>query len=122
MDEIVSQDVDYYGESTVNAAINFFKKGYPKNGIAFRCVRAGNYKYVLNALGEEYFYIIQEDGTEILAPLEDDAMRAELRNKCGTYFIDIYKDDKFKHSRKMYKSILQDHPELGKPLWLTEES
>ena len=122
IDEIVSQDVDYYGESNINAAINFFKKGYPKSGIAYRSVRTGNCKYVLNALGEEYYYIVNEDGTEVLTPLEDDGLRAELRRKCGTYFIDIRKYDKFKHSRKLYESILRDHPELGPPLWLSGEN
>lgn len=120
-DEIVSQDVDYYGESTVNAAIGFFQKGYPHSGIAYRCIRTGNRKYVINALGEEFYYIINEDGTEVLTPLEDDALRAELRNKCGTYFIDIRKHDKFKHSRKLYASILKDRPVLGRPLWEKED-
>lgn len=122
MDEAISQDVDYYGESTVNATINFVKKGYPHNGIAFRGIRTGNCKYILNALGEEYYYIINEDGTETRTPLEDDALRAELQSKCGTCFIDIRKYDKFKHSRKLYESILQDHPELGPPLWITGEN
>lgn len=121
MNEIITQDVDYYGESTVNAAINFFKRGYPQSGIAYRSIRTGTCKYVLNALGEEYYYIIGKDGTETLMPLEDEELRAELRRKCGTYFIDIRKYDKFKYSRKLYESILQDHPELGPPLWLTEE-
>lgn len=121
MDEAVSQDVDYYGEDTVNATIKYFKRGYPHNGIAFRGIRTGDCKYVLNALGEEYYYIIGEGGEETLTPLEDDALRAELQRKCGASFIDIRKYDKFKHSRKLYESILQDHPELGPPLWLTGE-
>ena len=116
--EVVFQGEDYYAERIVNSAISFIKKGHPHNGIAFRGIRTGNCKYVLNALGEEYYYIINEDGTETLTPLEDDALRAELRSKSGTYFIDIRKYDKFKHSRKLYESILQDHPELGPPLWL----
>lgn len=121
-DEAFSQDVDYYHETMVHAAKNLIKKGYPKNGIAFRCIRAQNYKYVLNALGEEHYYIIGEDGTETLMPLQDNALRAELQGKCGTYFIDIRKYDKFKYTRKLYESVLQDHPELGKPLWFTKET
>jgi len=120
--EAITQDVDYYGEALVNNAIAFFKKGYPLSGISFRCIHTGNYKYVINALGEEQFYIINEDGTETLTSLEDDALRTELRNKCGIYFIDIRKHDKFKYSRNLYKSILHDHPELGSPLWATGES
>jgi len=119
--EAVFQGEDYYSESIVNAAIKFIKKGYPHNGIAFRGVRTDSCKYVLNALGEEYFYIIGEDGTETLTPLEDNALRQKLQSKCGTYFIDIRKYNKFKYSRKLYESILHDHPELGKPLWAAEE-
>lgn len=122
VEECLSQDVDYYGESTVNAAINFFKKDYPKNGISYRCVRTGNCKYVLNALGEEYYYLLNENGRETLTLLEDDTLRTELRSKCGTYFIDIRKYDKFKHSRKLYESVLRDHPELGPPLWLNKKN
>ena len=119
--ETIFQGEDYYAERIVNSTISSIKQGNPHNGIAFCGVRTGNCKYVLNALGEEYYYIINEDGTETWAPLEDDALRAELQSKCGTYFIDIRKYDKFKHSRKLYESILRDHPELGPPLWLAGE-
>ena len=121
-EETIFQGEDYYAERIVNSAISSIKQGNPHNGIAFRGVRTGNCKYVLNALGEEYYYIINEDGTETQTPLEDDTLRAELQSKCGTYFIDIRKYDKFKYSRKLYESVLRDHPELGKPLWLTDEA
>jgi len=120
--EAVFQGEDYYSESVVNAVIKFIKKGNPHDGIAFRGVRTNNCKYVLNALGEEYFYLIGEDGTETLTPLEDNALRQKLQSKCGTYFIDIRKYNKFKYSRKLYESILHDHPELGTPLWATDET
>lgn len=120
--EVIFQGEDYYAERIVNSTISSIKQGNPHNGIAFRGVRTGNCKYVLNALGEEYYYIIGEDGTETLTPLENAALRAELQSKCGTYFINIHKYNKFKYSKKLYESILQDHPELGPPLWLTEET
>lgn len=120
--EIIFQGEDYYAERIVNSTISSIKQGNPHNGIAFRGIRTGNCKYVLNALGEEYYYIINEDGTETETLLEDDALRAELQTKCGTYFIDIRKYSKFKNSKKLYESILRDHPELGKPLWLTDET
>nr|WP_325185723.1 sulfatase-like hydrolase/transferase [uncultured Oscillibacter sp.] len=121
-DEVYSQGVDYYSETLVDRAIALYKKGYPRNGIAFRCVRDKKQLYVINALGEEQYFRINEDGTETRTPLEDDSLRAELQSKCGTYFIDVRKYEKFKHSRKLYESVLRDHPELGKPLWLTDET
>ena len=122
LDEVCSQDLDYYSETLVNHTITLYKRGYPRNGIAFRCVRDKKQLYVINALGEEQYYRVSEDGTETRTPLEDDALRAELRSKCGTYFIDIRKYDRFKNSGKLYESVLRDHPELGKPLWLTDEA
>ena len=62
-------------------------------------------RYVLNALGEESFFRYREDGTEEPAPLEDERLRAELRRKCGTDFLDISRMELFRHARKLYEYI-----------------
>ena len=50
---------------------------------------------------------MQPDGSEELVPLEDTALRAELRDKADTKFLDIYQIDKFRYSRKLYDVINQ---------------
>lgn len=119
-DEVKFQDVDYYKETIVNASIESNRNEPYRSGFAYRGVCAGTCKYVINALGEEYFYVIGKDGRETPALLEDEELRAKLRKACGDYFIDVCKYDKFKFSRKLYESFLTDHPELGRPLWEKE--
>lgn len=101
-DEAILQDVDYYNPNWID---RFIKEGDAKEGIAFRGVLNHEYKYVINSLGDEYFYQIQKDGSEKLVPLDDPALRVELRSKAGMEFLDIYQYDKFYHARKLYDHI-----------------
>lgn len=103
-DEIAFQDTDYYNPRKIDAVI---EADSAKFGIAYRGILNYEYKYVINSLGEEFFYRVQPDSSEELVPLEDPALRAELRNKAGTKFLDIYQYDKFLYSRKLYESIDQ---------------
>lgn len=103
-DEIAFQDTDYYNPWKIDAVI---EADNAKFGIAYRGILNYEYKYVINSLGEEFFYRVQPDSSEELVPLEDPALRAELRNKAGTKFLDIYQYDKFLYSRKLYESIDQ---------------
>lgn len=98
-DEAILQDFDYYSPEALDL---FIKQDNAKFGLGFRGIVNYEYKYIINSLGEEYFYQIQEDGSEKLVPLEDPALRAELRDKAGTTFLDINKYDKFRHTRKLY--------------------
>lgn len=117
-DELQLQDTDYYDSISV---LSMLGKGIPKRGLSYRGVQTKRYKYVINALGEEFFYIFR-DGEEVLMPLEDEELRAELRKKCGTHFLDIRKYERFQYSRELYKAIQKADPNSGRPLWLTEES
>lgn len=103
-DEVVIQDTDYYNLEMIDY---YIREGHEKAGLAYRGILNYDYKYVINALGEEFFYQIQQDGTEKLVPLEDSALRAKLRDKAGTKFLDIYQYDKFRYTRKLYDSIIQ---------------
>ena len=104
-DEVIFQDVDAYNPKYIDQLIQANKA---KKGISYRGILNYNYKYVINALGKEFFYQMQKDGTEKLIPLEDPELRAELRNKAGTKFLDIDKYDKFRHTRKLYDFIEQN--------------
>lgn len=104
-DEVIFQDIDYYNELFVARCI---QNKTVKNGIAYRGILNYNYKYVINAIGEEFFYQRRQDGTEELIPLEDPALRAELRSKAGTEFLDVYQYDKFRYTRKLYDFLKQN--------------
>lgn len=101
-DEVVVQDTDYYNSETIDG---FIQNDVEFLGLAYRGIINYEYKYVFNALGEEFFYQMQQDGSEKLVPLEDPELRAELREKAGTKFLDIYQYDKFRYTRKLYESI-----------------
>lgn len=103
-DEVIIQDTDYYSPDLIDS---FIRKGDEKYGVAFRGIINYDCKYAINSLGEEFFYPIQQDGSEKVVPLEDSALRTELRDKAGTDFLDIYQYDKFRFSRKLYDSINQ---------------
>lgn len=101
-DEVIFQDTDYYSEKLIARHI---RNNTPKKGLAYRGILNYDYKYVINALGEEFFYRRQQDGTEKLVPLEDPALRTELQNKAGTRFLGIDRFDKFRHTKKLYEYL-----------------
>ena len=103
-DDTIIQDIDYYHPDFIDLVI---REGCPEWALAFRGIINYDYKYVINALGDEFFYQIQQDGSEKLVPLEDVALRAKLRDKCGSKFLDIYQYDQFRYSRKAYDAINQ---------------
>ena len=101
-DEMVFQDTDFYNPDRISL---FIRHGLPEEGIAVRGVLNDTCRYMLNALGEEAYYLYQADGTEEPATLEDDLLRAELRDKCGTKFLDIYQLDQFQYTRRLYEYV-----------------
>lgn len=101
-DEVVFQDTDFYNPSRISL---FVRHGIPREGLAVRGVLNYECRYVLNALGEESFFRYREDGTEEPATLGDEGLRAELRRKCGTDFLDISRMELFRHARKLYEYI-----------------
>lgn len=101
-DEVVFQDTDYRDPERID---RFIRNNNPRRGIAYRGVLNYDCKYTINPLGEEYFYQIQQDGSEKLVPLEDPALRDELRDKAGTVFLDINQHQKFRYAKKLYDYI-----------------
>lgn len=101
-DEVIFQDIDFGNPAMID---RFIKEGRIRNGIAYRGILNYDYKYVINPLGEEFFYQIHQDGSEELVPLKDLALRDELRSKSGTVFLDINRYDEFRYVRKLYDLI-----------------
>lgn len=103
-DEVTFQDTDCYN----SLLIDYLRNKRAKKGLAYRGVLNYDYKYVMNAFGEEFFYQRQQDGTEEMVPLGDPALRTELQSKAGTKFLDIYQYDKFRYTRKLYEFLRQN--------------
>lgn len=109
-DEVVFQDTDFYNSDRINILV---RHKVARDGLAVRGILNKQCRYAVNALGDEQFFRYGEDGTEKPATLEDEALRAELRRKCGTKFLDIYQIDQFQHTRKLYEYIQAER--AGKP-------
>ena len=109
------QDTDHYNPQGISLYIN---EGIPAQGLAYRGVVTDQYKYVINSIGDEFFFVYQ-DGKAIRTDLEDEKLRAALRERCSTYFLDIRKFERFKYSGELYKAIRELDPNCGQPLWLT---
>lgn len=103
-DEVVLQDTDFYNPDLVATAL---QSTDPRHGLAFRGIVNYDHMYIINSLNDEYFFQMKQDEPEKPVPLEDPALRAELREKAGTEFLDIYRYDKFRFSRQLYDAINQ---------------
>lgn len=101
-DEVIFQDTDFFNPRMID---QFIQRDQARKGIAYRGVLTYDYKYAINALGEEFFYQMQQDGREELIPLEDPALRTELQAKSGTEFLDIDRYDEFRYARKLYEFL-----------------
>lgn len=110
-DEVIFQDTDFYNPDRISL---FIRHGIPKEGIAIRGVLNETCRYTVNALGEETFFRRAEDGSEEPAALEDPRLRAELRRKCGTNFLDIYQLDQFQNTRKLYEYVQSTQESCGR--------
>ena len=112
------QDTDYYNPMGI---ATYIKKGTPEQGLAYRGIVTNQYKYAINSIGDEFFFVYQ-DGEAVPTVLEDEQLRTELRRQCGTYFLDIRNLERFRYSGELYKAIRESDPNRGRPLWLTEEN
>ena len=117
-DSVRFQDTDYYNPMGI---ATYIKKGTPEQGLAYCGIVTNQYKYAINSIGDEFFFVYQ-DGEAVPTVLEDEQLRTELRRQCGTYFLDIRNLERFRYSGELYKAIRESDPNRGRPLWLTEEN
>lgn len=98
---IAFQDTDVYDSALVQRRIN---QGKIRRALAYRGAMNANYKYVINSIGEEFFYQIV-DGEEI--PLEElpEGDKEELKKVSGNHFLDVYKEERFIAVRKIYQML-----------------
>ena len=115
-DKAIFCDLEFYSARLVNQC---FKYGMPKAGLAYRGVIYAGYKYVINSIGEEFFYKL-EDNNEVRAPSADEALLQEMRTICGTHFADPREYEQFKYALETYKRIYEANPAYSRPLWLAK--
>lgn len=105
-DYIEFQNMHLYDEHLINSVIEKGAQFYRlSEAVASRGVRTQHDKYVLYATGDELYFILpDEDKNRINEPQYKERIN-KLKKITGNYFINIYKYDKFKHSRKIYDML-----------------
>lgn len=107
---VEQQFLDFYDAVHVARTI---EKHREKHGISYRGLRRKQDLFMVNRLGEEFYYRIPDERTN---RIEDPAFQEEisyLRERTGTHFLDLEGDEKFQFSKKLYKSLRIREVEKG---------
>lgn len=101
---IISDSYDYYSEKDVKGIIGSDAGLKDKRGwMQVKTIRNQEYAYVLFFDGEEMFFALPNETENLIDRPEYADMIAEMKEKLGTEFIDIYQEEFFVHSRKLYE-------------------
>lgn len=96
---------DYYGLEKINNVLKDSAELRDKNSwMQCKVIRNKKYTYVLYFDGEEMFYALPNETENLIDRPEYADIIQEMRQKLGTEFIDIYKEEYFVHSRKLYEA------------------
>ena len=94
------QDYDYKSLSGVIAFINADNK---EKGLAFRQVITKHDRYIVLGNGKELYYLNSDLDKNLFFDKKFYGRIEELRKICGNYFIDVWKNEDFVNSRKLYE-------------------
>lgn len=96
---------DYYSKGMVDEALKDPAILRDKNRwMQCKTIRNKEYAYVLYFDGEEMFYLLPNETDNLIEQTEYTDIIQKMREKLGTEFIDIYKEDYFANSRKLYEA------------------
>lgn len=101
----VSNNYDSYNEKAVADIIRNVASLKDKRAwMQVKTIRNKNYAYVLYFDGEEIFYDLKDESENLIDQSEYADIIKNMREVMGKEFIDIYKEDFFVHSRKLYEA------------------
>lgn len=96
------QDTDIYSEMLADS---FIRRGSAEYALGYRGALDGFYKYAVNRLGREFFYMISEDRDIEIDKGEAPEKYNYLKKISGTYFPDLTVYEKFKYVKKLYAAV-----------------
>lgn len=99
---ILFQDTDYYNHSAID---DFIKEGLAEYAIAYSGILDGKFKYVVNSIGQEFFYRIINDVDFEIDELQGEKECANLKKLIHSDFPDVSKYEKYKYSKKLYEEL-----------------
>ena len=99
-DVALVQDVDIYNKILVERLI---ENKIKRQGWGFRAIYGQSDKYVRFRTGEEHYYILPDEDTDLIGEKKYEKRIEYLREKNGSFFIDIENEKKFEYARKLYE-------------------
>lgn len=101
-DYILFQDTDYYNNSAIDI---FIKEGIADYAIAYTGILDSKNKYVVNGIGEEFYYRIENDMDYELEYEQGNIVCEYLKRKLKVKFPDSSGFEMFKYSKKLYEEL-----------------
>lgn len=101
----ISHEYDKYEKFRVDTICSDKEKLKDKHmWMQLKTIRTKEYAYVLFFDGEELFYKLPDESKNLINEPEYADIIQDMRRKLGNEFIDIYKEDTFIQSRKLYEA------------------
>ena len=97
---IAFQDADTYGLPFVEY---YIRNNMQELGMAFRGAQSVYDKYVKIGNGKEYYYLLPDEDTNLVNDKKFEGRIGILKQVAGNKFLDIYKNENFQHSVKLYE-------------------
>lgn len=104
-DYVVVENFDRYEKGRIDRLLEEQKDKYLdyRNWMQFRAIRTEKDLLVRYANGQDWYFLLPDEETNHIADAEYQERIQELRDKLGEGFVDIWKEDFFFHSRRLYQ-------------------
>lgn len=104
-DYVISESFDYYNKGNVERILQDVDALSDKRKwMQVRSIRTKEFVYVLLFDGEEMFFKLPDENKNLIDEPEYREKIKEMRENLGKEFVDIYQEDFFVHSRKLYEA------------------
>lgn len=107
-DFVEIQELDFYHKHLINQVFKSDKDSkthFLCDAVSFRGIRSQYDKYILYRTGDELYFVLPDENTNRINEFQYRERINQLRKLVGDYFVDIYKDDRFKDSCKFMETL-----------------
>lgn len=104
---VITESYDYYGRGKINEVIDSGDKALLLDKGAWmqhKSIRNREYEYVRYFDGEEFLFDLCDENTNLIGDGEYRELLEKFRSELGTEFVDIYQENCFALTRKLYEA------------------
>ena len=104
-DYTVVENFDRYDKGRIDRLLNEQKDKYSnyRNWMQFRAIRTETDLLVRYANGQDWYFLLPDEETNHITNAEYQERIRELRDKLGEGFVNIWEEDFFVQSRRLYQ-------------------